>query len=164
MIFVACTSVDCDFVARVHGPDVEEVDHLIGPGSQWYPDKYPCPLCGERCAISTRCLEEKPNTVDLTPQEAFIAFSGAGLPGEAECSSTRVEKLLTEHPIMRVHTRHIRGTNRCTLDRLELDDGSILHLGSSVHGACVYRVQVPSNYTEDTEVDIAAAQLGGKSG
>jgi hypothetical protein len=164
VIFIYCTLTTCRFVARIHGPDVEEVDHLVGPSSQWYPDKYPCPVCGERCAISTRSFDENYKCVDLTPQEAFIAFSGGGLPGEAECSASRVSSLLVQERVTNVKTRHIKGTNRCVIDRLQLESGIVLHLGASVHGACVYRVQEPPNYTEDTEVDIAAQQLtGGKS-
>ena len=163
MIFISCTLVDCGFVARIHGPDVAEADHLVGPGSQWYPDRYPCPVCGERCAFSTRTLEHNVSVIDLTPHEAFIAFSGAGLPEDSECSASRVAELLCSERIKSVSTRHIRGTNRCTLDRIVLESGVVLHLGASTHGACVYRVQQPSSYAEEVELSVAA-QLGGKSG
>lgn len=148
MFFIACTYTECDFVAAITPSADEEVDYLIGPKSDWYPDRYPCPKCGERCAYCARLEGKDRPTVTLTVREAFIAFSGAGLPDEQECSATRVEKLLYEHPISKVYTRHISGTNRCTLDRLELNDGTVLHLGSSSHGACVYRISGPPQFTK----------------
>ena len=137
MFFIACTYTECDFVACIHGPDTDEAEYLVGPKCEWYPDRYKCPKCGERCACFVKLAEGDHPSVTLTAQEAFVAFSGGGLPEEQECSASRVEKLLTECHIKRVFTRHIRGTNRCTLDRLELEDGTTLHLGSSAHGACV---------------------------
>jgi len=164
MVFIACTYTECDFVAQISGLDEEEAEYLIGPKSDWYPDRYPCPKCGERCACFIKLAEGDRVTHVLTAKEAFIAFSGAGMPGEQECSASRVEKLLTEHPITKVHTRHIRGTNRCTLDRLELADGTVLHLGSSTHGACVYRVVGAPTYAEEAELEEASRQLRGNSG
>lgn len=147
MVFFSCTNLECCFVARVHGPDSKEIEHLLGPPSDWFPDKYPCPQCGSQCAVSTKSNPgDRP--VDLTAQEAFIAFSGGGLPTEQECSATRVEKLLRELSIKRVVARHIRGTNRCTLDLLELCDGTTLHLGASTHGACVYRISGSAQYVQ----------------
>lgn len=151
MIFFCCTSISCDCVVRVHAPRTEEADLLIGPGSDWYPDRYPCPRCSEHMVFSTKLLE--PGRVhDLTPHEAFICFSGAGLPEEGECSATFVHQLLTTKRIKDVQTRHVGGTNRCTLDHIEFEDGTKLYLGASTHGACVYRVQSPHSYMEGNGV------------
>jgi hypothetical protein len=151
MVFISCTSVSCDFVAGITVVDVDEAESLIGPKSEWYPDKYPCPTCGERCAFSTRKLDERRTQHFLNPMEAFVAFSGAGLPSEDECSSARVRGLLETKRVKSVVTRHIRGTSRCTLDCIELEDGTKLYLGASTHGACVYRVQSPHIYAEGTD-------------
>jgi hypothetical protein len=99
--------------------------------------------------LSTKVLELKQSHISLSVQEAFIAFSGAGLPEEGECSATRVHQLLTAQSIKDVQTRHIAGTSRCTLDYIELEDGTKLYLGASSHGACVYRVQPPHHYAEE---------------
>ncbi len=77
-----------------------------------------------------------------------MAFNKVGLPGEHECGATVVEKLLKEHRIVDIDARHISGTNRCTLDQLKLDNGMILFLASSVHGACVYRITKPESYVD----------------
>lgn len=147
MIFISCTSTSCEFVARIQTPDETEADQLIGPSCDWYPDRYPCPVCDERCAISTKNMSTA-RVRDLTVHEAFVAFNKVGLPGEHECGATVVEKLLREQRIVDVSVRHISGTNRCTLDRLTLDNGVALYLASSVHGACVYRITKPESYVE----------------
>lgn len=128
---------------RVVGFDADELKTLIGHDSEWFPDRYPCPVCSECMSIHTKCPEADPKCVDLTTQEAFSVFSGAGLPEEQECSATRVQELFRDLKVVRVGTRHIRGTNRCTLERIELEGGIILHLAASTHGACVYRIQAP---------------------
>jgi hypothetical protein len=148
MVFFSCTSSTCPFVGAVHALDEGEADGLIGTRSDWYPDRYPCPLCGSTCVINTRKLDERKVSAYLTPQEAFIAFSGAGLPSECECSAAAVRALLCGASVKLASTRHIQGTNRCTIDFLELMDGTRLYLGSSTHGACVYRVQKPHSYVE----------------
>jgi hypothetical protein len=146
VIFISCTVERCAFVARILVEDDQEADQLVGPSSDWYPDRYPCPLCGERCVFSTKCLKEGGNIRDLSVREAFIAFNGVGLPGEHECSASRVQQLLTEHRVTEATTRHISGTPRCVLSKITLENGIVLHLGSSVHGAVVYRISEPSSY------------------
>lgn len=146
MVFFSCTSSSCPFVMSVQATDDAEAAALIGPESDWYPDQYPCPICGERCVCSTKLLDERRMQLSLTPQEAFIAFAGGGLPDEQECSAAAVEKLLSGAQVKGVCARHIQGTNRCTIDYLELEGGVRMYLGSSVHGACVYRVQGPQSY------------------
>lgn len=158
MIFYACTSVDCPAVIRVVAFDDEELSHLIGNDSEWFPDKYPCPVCGERMAIHTKCPEADPRFIELTAQEAYSAFAGAGLPNEQECSAARVRELLTHLRIVDVHVRHIRGTNRCTLDRIMLEGGLILHLASSAHGASVFRIQARGAFTEASDEHYPAPQ------
>jgi hypothetical protein len=148
VIFYACTSVSCSAILRVAGFDGDEVNLLIGRESEWFPDKYPCPTCGERMAVHTKCPEADPKFIDLSPQEAYSAFCGAGLPSEQECSASRVRELLITQRITDVRVRHIRGTNRCTLDQIILENGLTLHMASSTHGASVYRIQAPGAFVE----------------
>jgi hypothetical protein len=151
VIFFVCSSLTCNAVIRVAASDLEQLELTIGSRSDWFPDRYPCPICGELMALHTRCPEERTQLIDLSPGEAFAAFCGAGLPAEQECSATRVRELLTTMRVVRVQTRHITGTNRCTLDTIELDGGVVLHLASSAHGACVYRIRAPAAFTESLE-------------
>ena len=82
----------------------------------------------------------------LTVEEAFHAFNGVGLPGEQECSAARVAELLKTNVVKDVSVRHISGTSRCVLDRIQLNNDVVLYLGASTHGACVYRVKEPGSY------------------
>lgn len=147
MIFVACSNDACMFTARILVAEAGEADLLVGPSSDWFPDKYPCPVCGERCVISAS-IDAGRRFVDLSVREAFMAFAGAGLPSEQECSATAVRALLEGAQISKAHTRHISGSNRCCLDRIELQDGTIIHIGASALGASVYRVQRPEKYAD----------------
>ena len=147
MLFFTCQNNECGFVIRVYGPDETETEHLIGPKCDWYPGNYPCPKCGEGMEHNVTCIPRTPVT-DLSPLEAFVAFSGGGLPTEQECSATAVASLLESQPIKQAITRHIPGTNRCLLDTLILADGTKLYLGASTQGACVYRIAKSPNYAE----------------
>jgi hypothetical protein len=85
---------------------------------------------------------------DLTTKEAFIAFSGVGLPEEQECGASVVRNLILEQGVKDVTTRHIANTKRCLLERITLNDGTELYLGASSLGACVYRIKKASSYVE----------------
>jgi len=152
VIYIACTSTSCSFTAGVQAGEEAELDNLVGVNSDWYPDKYPCPVCGEACAVSTALPAESKEVAHLTVQEAFAAFSGAGLPNEQECSAARVKALLLEKRIEDVRVRHIRGTGRCTVERIVLEGGVTLHLAASAHGACVHRISTKSSFMESVNV------------
>ncbi len=148
MIFICCTLESCGFTARIHAPIEGEAESLLGPSSNWYPDKYPCPKCSSNCVMSTKQMNRLPVT-DLTPLEAFAAFSGVGLPTEHETSAAEVCRLLEGSTIKQAFTRHIPGTNRGCLDKLVLEDGTVLFIGASSHGASVYRIQKPGTYVPE---------------
>jgi hypothetical protein len=148
MIIVAC--LPCGLVLRVMG-DPQELQ-LVGPESTFWPNSFPCPRC-EKNSIGMMETEADPNAlsalevVDLTPQEAFIAFNGLGLPKEQNCTAERVEELFGT-PV-----RHIKGhqtnTNRFILEHIEFWDGTKLYLGAAPSGAIVYRIAPPSCYTKE---------------
>lgn len=148
MILIACLS--CHTALRISG-DHDEMTNLYGPGSDWYPDKYPCPImnCGKFAEIITASGPEAMRGLDvheLTANEAFCAFNGLGMPAERDCSATAVTTLFEKHPVAKLAVRHIKGTHRSVIDWLEFDDGSRLYLGSSAYGATVYRIAKPHSY------------------
>ncbi len=147
MICIVCNSCPC--VLRIAPGDDGEAESLIGPSSEWHPDKYVCPKCGEPAAIST-CVDVIANQVrtviDVTPMEAFIALSGAGLPEEHDCGPTAVEQLFTMKKIKGMATRLIHGSNRCIIDVVEFEDGTKAHFGSSALGATIFRISKPGSY------------------
>jgi len=146
MIFIRCSN--CAFTMRVFGSDSAEMEGLVGPKSEWYPDRYPCPKCGERArtvVLDAKMLANL-NVLDLNPQEAFVAFSGGGLPGQGRCGAEVVKRALVGAIVKTVSVRHIKGTERCCLDSITLEDGKTLYLASSVYGAAVYRIAEPHSY------------------
>lgn len=148
MIYIVCEK--CSSALRVtpgkstddEGEAVEAED-LVGPACEWYPDKYPCPKCGELGrlveAVDPMVLPFLQIT-DVTPFEAFRALCGVGLPEEHDCGTTAVELLFTTKRVKSVETRPIRGSNRCILDSVEFEDGTRAHLASSSLGATVFRI------------------------
>lgn len=149
MIVVICTH--CALTVRVLG-EPAEVDHLVGEGSEFWPDRYPCPRC-EHLAVASleRDLTDRDLTRlsirDLTAQEAFAAFNGLGLPGEHLCTKDVVEALLREKPVRRLVGSDIEG-GRCYLHHLELWDGTKIYFGAGAEGALIYRIAPPHSYTE----------------
>lgn len=147
MIIIACAT--CSSALRVVG-DFDEVQYLLGPQSDWYPDKYPCwKDCGgfaeymqsiESAALGVLDLQ------DLTPHEAFVAFHGMGVPNERECSPSAVQEAFRSSPVKKVHARMIKGSHRSCVDLIELENGMKIFLGSSAHGAVVYRIAAPHLY------------------
>jgi hypothetical protein len=139
MIFLACK---CGLVLRVSG-NPDEVHMLLGPGSDLHPDRYPCPESGH-CMVYSEAIPNgdlrAARVVDVTPQEAFAALHGAGLPSERDCGETAVRALLLEGKIAKVDVQQLRGTNRSVVRSLQFEDGRRLYLGSGPEGAVAYRI------------------------
>lgn len=121
--------------------------------SDFWPDRYPCP----RCDKTMRGLAEStvnPQVLkvielrDLTPQEAFAAFSGLGFPDEHICTVEVLLELFKEQPVRKLHGVNVRGSNCSVIEYIELWDGSKVFLGSSPEGAVVYRVSRPRGTPE----------------
>lgn len=148
MILVAC--LPCGLVLRIIG-DPQELQ-LVGPGSDFWPNAFPCPYC-EKNAIGMKETEADPNAlsalkvIDLTPQDAFIAFNGMGLPREQKCTKEHVEQLF-QMPVRRVRG-HQTSTDRFLLERIEFWDGTMLYLGASPEGAIVYRIAAPPMHAQE---------------
>ena len=151
MITIVCTQ--CGTAVRVMGIS-EEVSHLFGEQSEWYPDKFPCPRVG--CAGKAGIVETiEPSALltldmhELTPQEAFAAFHGLGFPEEKDCSATAVEQAFARSPVKRVQTHKVKGTHRSIIQWFELEDNTRIYLAGSAWGALVYRISKPHSYAEE---------------
>jgi hypothetical protein len=150
MILVICPK--CALALRVIG-DAEEVQSLVGEGSEFWPDHYVCPRCG---AAAVTCMEnevasglDRVHLRDLTPPEALAALHGLGLPNEQVCTKELLEALLREQPVRRIAARDIEGSHRCYLHHIELWDGTKIYLGAGSGGAIVYRIASPFSYAEN---------------
>lgn len=150
MIFFVC---DCGFALRTVGDPVE-VDYLVGTKCEWYPDTYKCPLdgCGGRMQFADVVESEslaKLRVADVTPQEAFIAFQGLGLPAERDCGMTAVRELLIGQRIVAADLQQVRGANRTIVHSLKLEDGRRLFLASGTEGSTAYRISDMSRYAKE---------------
>lgn len=148
MIVVRCTV--CPLLIRVMG-NVDEVQSLIGAHSEYWPNRYNCPVCGAPAVghLELNLIQaelEQLRIKDLTAQEAFAAFNGLGLPTEQHCTKEIVEELLRERPVRRLVATNIEGSRRCYVHHLELWDGTKLYFGAGADGAVIYRISPPHSY------------------
>ena len=165
MILVICP--ECPFAMRVMPVRVtnlqsaQELDQLVGTRSSFWPDRYPCPRCGKYAWGSKENLTD-PQTVqvreiqDATPQEAFAALNGLGLPDEQRCALEVVQQLLVEQPVRRVVGKNVRGVERTIIDSLELWDGTKVYFGAGAEGAVIYRITRPHSYAAKVLVEESA--------
>jgi hypothetical protein len=152
VILIVCRKCGCGLrISPGQVGDVSESENLFGRGSTLYPDKYPCFRCEQPSEFVPAAEAEALRAIelfDVTPQEALAAMNGLGLPSEQDCSASAVVELFTK-PVRRVHARPIRNSHRCLLDHIEFEDGTKLYLGSSAHGATVYRIARPHSYVKE---------------
>lgn len=148
MITIACTH--CGHALRVTG-DLDEVRMLVGSDSEYWPDKYLCFNCNEPCSgfispeVSPSALQQMV-VVDVTPQEAFAALNGIGVPAERTVCEEVVVPLFEAQGI-RVRGSQVRGAARYHIDSLIFPDGTTLHIGSAPAGPVVYRITKLHSYT-----------------
>lgn len=152
MIIIAC--LKCNVALRTVGEDAE-VHQLVGQGSEWYPDKYPCPTDGcpgpaEYCTGIQPSALAAMTLYEVTPQEAFSAFEGVGLPPERDCGETAV-RLAFEKKIVGLGTRQLHGKNRTVVTWIEFEDGTRAYFGASSEGALVYRLSKRFSYVENVK-------------
>lgn len=149
-MFLVCKH--CFRALRVLGDDAA-VETLLGEKSFCASVNYPCP----DCAQPMRTFREEDidpdehftlRIVDVTPEEAFVAFNGLGLPSEQACSLQALRSLFVRQPVLQVHGRELQGTGRCCLDCIEFSDGSKVYFGASPQGAIAYRIAPPPAYAE----------------
>lgn len=150
MILLACEA--CRRALRVTG-DLEEANALVGPNSDQWPDRFICQDCGGRVlgALTAEATEDALRALavrDVTPQEAFAALQGLGLPEERICCAEVIEPLLGAHGVQAKGRQLTGSTPRYVLDELVLPDGTRICLGASPQGALVYRVVTPHSYAQ----------------
>jgi len=154
MITIACQS--CAKALTVIG-DNDEAAALVGHLSDFYPDKYKCFACeGQAACVLTAEVSEaalRSMTIfEVTPQEAFAALMGMGIPAEMTCCSEVVETLFEKQGI-KANGYQIPKTNRYVMNSLTFPDGSTLHLGASAAGALAYRISKAHSYVKATHGD-----------
>jgi hypothetical protein len=84
----------------------------------------------------------------LTPQEAFSALHGVGLPAERDCGEEVVRTLLLSQRVVKAEVRQVRNSNRAIVHSLTFEDGRRLYLGSSPEGAIAYRIAARGDQVE----------------
>jgi hypothetical protein len=150
MILIICEP--CSICLRVMG-DAEEIDHLVGEKSDFWPNKFVCPTCEKTC-VGVKEIDADPQVLnllslmDLGPEDAFKAMHGMGLPHEGDCRAPVVDELLRTQPIRKVKTKEIPHTHRCRVDWLELWDGTRMYFGAGAEGAVVYRITKPVSHVK----------------
>lgn len=150
MLLVPC--LNCYTVVRVFD-DVEKSDSLVGPGSEFWPDKYTCVSCNAACQgieeneASLEALS-KMKVRDLSSEEMFAAQNGLGTPEEMLCDAATVRDLLLHNKIKMVGGETVRGTTRFCLTHIELETGVKLWFGSAPSGAIVFKITRPLSYTQ----------------
>lgn len=151
MITLACLT--CHIALRTSSENYEELDFLVGMNSEWYPDRYPCPRsgCQGKMTLTDTIAAHELELLeihDLTPQEAFQAIQGMGLPGEKDCNVENVRQFFMS-PIREVDVSPLPGTDRSIVRSLTAADGTRLFLGSSPFGVVVYRIAPPRRITQE---------------
>jgi hypothetical protein len=153
MITIAC--VHCKNALVVVG-EADEVDSLVGINSGFHPNNYVCFNCGKpaTCLLSAEVSSVVSMAVlithEVTPQEAFAALSGMGIPSEATCCAEVVEDMFLKQGI-KVKGYQMPKTNRYVITSLTFPDGRVMHLGASFPGALAYRITKSHSYVEAVE-------------
>lgn len=144
---------------RVFPGEEGEAELLLGRHSEFYPDSYPCFVCGHNVAHMVEVvpaeLFESMTFHDVSPQEALAAMNGLGLPSEHDCSATAVQQLFASQAVKRVVSRPIRNSHRCVVQYIEFENGTRAYFGASTHGATVYRVTPKHSYAKAQDAQAA---------
>lgn len=142
----------CRQALRVIG-DSAACRYLLGEASEYWPDRYPCFNCGKNC-LGCHEPELDPEVAHsltfhhVTPEEAFAALNGLGLPAERNCVEEVVQELFKTQPIRAVEGHQHPNQTRFYVDHFEFADGTKVYLSASPQGACIYRIAKPHSYTE----------------
>jgi len=144
---LACDA--CLTVIRVFG-DAEVIDNLIIGHSKWTAG-WPC--------VSDNCHEFMRRVTDteevsgvfaaadstllhvneLSPEDAFSALCGLGLPEEIGTQPEVIRALLLSNKVRDIQNWQA-ASGRTVLDWLELENGVRIHLASSPAGPVVYKI------------------------
>jgi hypothetical protein len=152
MITIACAA--CSHALSVTG-EADEIETLVGSRSDFHPDKYKCYNCEAPadCVLTAEVSAAafKNLTVyDVTPQEAFAALHGMGIPPEMTCCAEVIEGMFEKQGI-KVTGYQMPRTSRYVLTALTFPDGSTVHLGASFPGALAYRITKKHSYVQAVE-------------
>ena len=153
MILFVCDSLECKTVTRVMGRSVDEVQALVGEGSEWWPKGYKCPQC-EGPASALYEIQINPNQFkdfhvrELDSEDYFRFLMGVGLPEETDCSIEALQKIFHDGTVKKIAGHRIPGAKRFCVEWVEMADGTRLYFGASSHGATIYRIVKKPNYTE----------------
>lgn len=149
MIFLVCS---CGLTLRATG-EHSELDSLIGPSSDWYPNKYPCARMdckGPMSFVEQLASEDLPKleVIDLTVQEVFSALHGLGLPNERDCGEAALRGM-SGKLLEAIDAAQIRGSNRSVVYSFKFADGTRLFLGGGAEGAVAYRIAKPRSFANE---------------
>lgn len=158
MILIVCNDGNCGTVTRVMG-EQDQLLSLLGPGSEYWPDKFKCPRCE---GLSTAEFEANldpagvnaRNFIELEVQEMFLVQMGMGTPEQRDCRPHIIAEMFKSKKVHKIHARVVPGTWRTILEIIEFDDGSKMYFGASTHGASVYRITAPLKHTEQALQEI----------
>lgn len=99
---------------------------------------YRCPQCRGILQWET---PEASMASTMSVLQAHIALSNLGMPGETECSASRVREVLQSGKILSVDVVNIPGTTRSLLRSITMEDGTQVFLEAGGHGVTVYRIR-----------------------
>lgn len=148
----------CFLIVRVIDDSERQIETLVGQRS----DFYTIPGLGYRCIECPDAKADfylwddylaedvlrKAHFRELSAEEYFRALMGVGTPDELRCDAATVCELFASKRVKSVSVHDLRGSTRCELRRIEFEDGTVLHLGSSVtNGAIAFRITRPISYT-----------------
>lgn len=146
-MYIQCRNMLCRLTLLVMG-ESDEIQHAVGPLSEFHPGKYICPVCGSSMLYNAPVPT---GTVRmLEPQEACAALRGMGFPEEIPCTEESVQRVLRESPVVYVHTSLARGSTRVYVDYVRLANGVRVYFGATAYGACVLRIALPKKTVEDS--------------
>ena len=144
---LACDN--CLMVIRVLG-DAEVIDNLIIRHSKWTAG-WPC--VSENCHECMRRVTDTEEVSgifaaadtslirvnELSPEDAFKALCGLGLPEEIGALPEVIRALLLSNKVKDIQNWQ-SASGRTVIDWLELENGVRIHLASSPAGPIVYKI------------------------
>jgi uncharacterized protein YbaR (Trm112 family) len=136
----------------------ESCRYLIGEASEYWPNDYPCFNCKKKClgCHEPELAAEVAHSLtfhNVTPEEAFAAINGLGLPEERNCVEEVVQEVFKKQSIRAVVGHQHPGQTRFYVNWFELGDGTKVYLSASPQGACIHRIVKPHSYTDSVLKD-----------
>jgi len=130
---------NCGIRVSVYG-DQDEIRSLILEHPNWV-DGLPC--FTEGCSGTFKRVERSwafSKDISLSAEQFFRALCGGGTPEEIQAASEVVVAFLLSARVVKVDARPLRNDGRTVIDRIYLDNGTVLHFSGTGAGALVYKV------------------------